>query len=76
MTLVNKHASVPDMASLPDTGLAARDGRLRREKYLRKVLVFLGVLVLAYVYSSNLFAQQSAGQRISVSQAVDFPNDI
>lgn len=47
-----------------------------KEKAVRKGLIFLGVLILAYIYSNSLLAQQASKQRISVSQAVDFPNDI
>ena len=48
----------------------------KQESLLRRGLVFLSMLILAYIYSNSLTAQQAANQRISVSQAVDFPNDI
>ncbi len=76
MTLLNKQASAPEITPSPDAELAKLKDISTKERYLRKALIFLGVLILAYLYSSNLLAQQSAGQRISISQAVDFPNDI
>jgi hypothetical protein len=59
-----------------NTVLKQASGETQAEKTVRKGLVFLGVLILAYVYSHSLAAQQAAKQRISISQAVNFPNDI
>ncbi len=76
MMIANKQVSSQEMAKSHGMDLAASGGSSQRERYLRRALIFMGVLVLVYVYSSNLLAQQSAGQRISISQPVDFPNDI
>lgn len=59
-----------DMDTLEQTPIS------KRERLFQRGLIFLGVLILGYVYSNSLTAQQAASQRISVSQAVNFPNDI
>lgn len=48
----------------------------RRERAIRLTYVALGVIILGYIYTDSLQAQQAAQQRISISQAVDFPGDI
>jgi len=64
------------MAPSPGTGFGPPGHNARKERRLRKALIFLGVLILAYIYSDSLLAQQSSAQRVSIGQAVDFPNDI
>ncbi|UTW55663.1 hypothetical protein [Kordiimonas sp. SCSIO 12610] len=61
---------------VPDIEALALEDQPAKERWLRKVLIGFGVMILAYVYSSSLLAQQASQQRISVSQAVNFPNDI
>ena len=48
----------------------------RYQARIHKSLICAGLFLLACVYSHSLVAQQAAKQRISVSQAVNFPNDI
>lgn len=48
----------------------------RRERTVRSILIALGVMILGYIYTESLWAQQATQQRISISQAVNFPSDI
>ncbi len=48
----------------------------QREKTVRLIFIALGIMILGYIYTESLWAQQAAQQRISISQAVDFPSDI
>lgn len=48
----------------------------RKERAVRSIFIALGVMILGYIYTENLWAQQATQQRISISQAVDFPSDI
>ncbi len=54
----------------------ARDDQPATVSLHQKVLVALGVLVLAYIYSDSLSAQSASAPRVSISQAVNFPSDI
>ncbi len=77
----SQSAPAQPMASSQDTGPEAPGYGLSadnamKERRLRKALIFLGVLILAYIYTDGLFAQQSAARRVSIGQAADFPNDI
>ena len=48
----------------------------RKEKSIRFIFFALGVLILGYIYTESLWAQQRMQQRISIIQATDFPRDI
>lgn len=48
----------------------------RREKTVRSIFIALGVMILGYIYTESLWAQQATQQRISISQATNFPSDI
>lgn len=52
------------------------DTASRRDRLIRLTYIAMGVVILGYVYTDSLQAQQAAQQRISISQAADFPNDI
>ena len=48
----------------------------QRERVIRSIFIALGIVVIGYIYTESLWAQQAANQRISISQATDFPRDI
>jgi len=54
----------------------AKGHLLRRDKAIRATAIAVGVMVLGYIYTDSLWAQQIAQQRISISQATNFPRDI
>ncbi len=68
-----KHSYTP---SDPNASGIMANSPTRHEIRIHKSLICAGLLLLACVYSHSLVAQQAAKQRISVSQAVNFPNDI
>lgn len=47
-----------------------------RDRVVRLTYIFMGICILGYIYTDSLQAQQAAQQRISISQAADFPSDI
>lgn len=48
----------------------------RRQKTMRSIYIALGTIILGYIYTDSLMAQQASQQRISIIKAVDFPSDI
>lgn len=47
-----------------------------RDRLVRLTYIAMGMVILGYVYTDSLQAQQAAQQRISISEAADFPSDI
>ena len=74
LTIKNRQGEIASGEDQPR--FPAKGHLLQREKAIRAIAIVLGIMVLGYIYTDSLWAQQATQQRISISQATNFPRDI